>query len=38
MLVGLVKYESLFERFKLTRQRLENELFGIYQREWFNSR
>lgn len=37
MLVGLVKYESLFERFKLT-ERLENELFGIYQREWFNSR
>lgn len=29
MLVDLVKHEGLFERFKLTRERLENELFGI---------
>ncbi len=29
MLVDLVKHEGSFERFKLTRNRLENELFGI---------
>lgn len=29
MLVDLVKHEGSFERFKLTRERLENELFGI---------
>lgn len=29
MLVDLVKHEGSFERFKLTRQRLESELFGI---------
>ncbi len=28
MLVALVKHEGLFERFKLTRERLENELFS----------
>lgn len=28
MLVELVKYEGLYERFKLTRERLEHELFG----------
>ena len=28
MLVDLVKHEGSFERFKLTRERLENELFG----------
>ncbi len=29
MLIDLVKHEGSFERFKLTRDRLENELFGI---------
>lgn len=29
MLIDLVKYEGLYERFKLTRERLENELFGL---------
>ncbi|QDQ41009.1 GNAT family N-acetyltransferase [Legionella geestiana] len=29
MLVDLVKYEGSFERFKLTRERLERELFGL---------
>lgn len=29
MLVDLVKHEGTFERFQLTRERLENELFGI---------
>jgi GNAT superfamily N-acetyltransferase len=29
MLVDLVTYEGLFDRFKLTRERLENELFGV---------
>ncbi|CEG56900.1 GNAT family N-acetyltransferase [Legionella fallonii] len=28
MLVELVKYEGIYERFKLTRDRLEEELFG----------
>lgn len=28
MLVDLVKHEGCFDRFKLTRERLENELFG----------
>jgi len=29
MLVDLVKHEGLYDRFKLTRERLEDELFGI---------
>lgn len=29
MLMDLVKHEGSFERFKLTRERLEDELFGI---------
>lgn len=29
MLIDLVRHEGSFERFKLTRERLENELFGI---------
>jgi ribosomal protein S18 acetylase RimI-like enzyme len=29
MLIDLVKHEGSFDRFKLTRERLENELFGI---------
>lgn len=33
MLVDLVKYEGLYENFKLTRERLENELFGA-QADW----
>jgi hypothetical protein len=28
MLVDLVKHEGLYDHFKMTRQRLENELFG----------
>ncbi|MBA2709871.1 MAG: GNAT family N-acetyltransferase [Tatlockia sp.] len=28
MLIDLVKHEGSFDRFKLTRERLENELFG----------
>ncbi|WP_133128333.1 GNAT family N-acetyltransferase [Legionella nagasakiensis] len=28
MFIDLVKHEGIFERFKLTRSRLENELFG----------
>jgi len=33
MLIALVKHEGLFERFKLTRERLESELFAI-QADW----
>ncbi len=29
MLVDLVKHEGSFDRFKLTRERLEHELFGV---------
>ncbi len=29
MLIDLVKYEGSFKNFKLTKERLENELFGI---------
>lgn len=34
MLVELVKYEGIYERFKLTRERLEDELFGI-NADWY---
>lgn len=33
MLVDLVKHEGSFDRFKLTRERLKNELFGINEVE-----